>query len=849
MNTRVECYSSIRLAWWVYCFAFAGLTSVAASAQDNTTKSPTSEAASAGDLEFVGLSRAPHSRAQIGSILTCTAVVRNRSDHDVRAELVGRLATQTGEEDRRRILIPAKTFAAFDLDIRILPTLQATSVDVVVTLNIIEFGREVMIRTGSEPISKTLTTNVVTDTSRAAFTLGPEPIPKMYWRWPPDEPFYTYEMVIGSRVDAGLSRICMNLENQPLPISLSDWMSIDVVVIADPEVLNDAASIAALQQFLLKGGRLWVMLDRVDVELIRPLLASDQQIEEVDTVAINRVTVESPSLSGFSEADRTLVSETPLLMKRVLQTGGQTAFTVDGWPIAIWMPIDRGQILITTLEAKGWVLPRSTQTTSDEMYQSNFRLPPWSGPFSNNLHAPKPSDLFASQPAEYPLERIGNPVVSRQFVTVVLLGFVATIGCVGFWRWVAGELRWIGLLAPAIACCAAVPMIWAAYSQRKDMPDMVSVLQEVQYGDPNPGIIRESGAVYTSSSQEMTLSGQVDGYATPAPGIESGIRKMVTDDFHQWRLTNEAWPAGTWRYRTESTLDAAPSHAFGRFSKLGLEVQLPIGLTGKLTDLVVAYSAGNPTLLQSTTTDGKYLLDGRLPAGGERWSTDSLVDAEQLRRAAVYRHLFEAGASNRRQPVSHSLLGWSEIYSSAPQWDRELQKRGAALVSMPLRLEPPKVGQEIRIPHSLIEIRPPDSGSTSIYNAAAASWVEESNLDTNAGVVFQLPSEAIPLEATQIEIDLDIRAPKRNVRLYWSNGEQSIDIVSLKEPSLPWSATITEPLMLADLRDGKLQLVVEVKDTRDASQSQGAFISWQLKHLRVSVYGKVLPTHNLATDS
>ncbi len=44
-------------------------------------------------------------------------------------------------------------------------------------------------------------------------------------------------------------------------------------------MFDDAANIAAVQQYLHGGGRVWVMLDTIDTDLVANLLSDQQQIE------------------------------------------------------------------------------------------------------------------------------------------------------------------------------------------------------------------------------------------------------------------------------------------------------------------------------------------------------------------------------------------------------------------------------------------------------------------------------------------------------------------------------------------------------------------------------------------
>jgi hypothetical protein len=171
---------------------------------------------------------------------------------------------------------------------------------------------------------------------------------------------------------------------------------------------------------------------------------------------------------------------------------------------------------------------------------------------------------------------------------------------------------------------------------------------------------------------------------------------------------------------------------------------------------------------------------------------------------------------------------------------------------VPIELATPEVGSKVLIPYSLIKIEPQDVslGVSSIFNYRTGYWAEESSLEATADLSFVLPAEAVPLEAISIDIDWDIDAPTRKVKMIWSVQDSPVEIVELNSPSIPWRGKIDNPRVLQDLRDGRLDLRIEVKKGDGASsQSQNSFVSWQIQHLRLSVLGQTLPRNNLVQSA
>ena len=121
--------------------------------------------------------------------------------------------------------------------------------------------------------------------------------------------------------------------------------------------------------------------------------------------------------------------------------------------------------------------------------------------------------------------------------------------------------------------------------------------------------------------------------------------------------------------------------------------------------------------------------------------------------------------------------------------------------------------------------------------------------DAEVDLSFVLPREVVPLEATSIQIDLSIEAPNRTAKLIWGAEASPLELISLDGPTIPWSGSVTDPRVLNDLVGGKLDLRISVKKS-GASDSglQDSFVSWRIKHLRITVLGKTQPRNNISVQ-
>jgi hypothetical protein len=802
----------------------------------------------AGGLELVSLSKDPCSRVEKGGGFALRASVRNNGTDAAVGFLVCKITGQVGQEDCRQFELAAGEERIFEIPLRVSRNATGASVNTIVTLNAIENGREVMLQSDGEPVMKSLKIPFDPDSVSTAIELRQELPYGPEWRWPPKGTYASYELVVAARVDSGVSRRCINLENEPLPHNAIDWQGIDSLVIGSADSLQDAVAIVSIRNFLQRGGRVLLLLEDIDTALIRDLLSYGQQCETVDTVELNHFVFEVHSGVKFGLDSRTIDLDQPVRMKRVLQQGGRVTHSIDGWPATISMTIGDGELILSTVESITWLKPRQTRT--EAMPHSDYSLPLWTANLTNVLISTlRPEPLEAIE-ATYPIELIGTPVLSRGWVAAALIGFCVLLVVFAGWNAMAGEMSKVGVIAPVLAIAASVPLFLASLWTRNDIPSMRSELQIVDFGPNGDGVLRSKSAVYLSSSRSMALVGNLDGYAVPSESIESGVRRLTTTDFQAWQLNNSDWPPGTWRYSTEVALPGESLIAPAKLTSKGLEITLPGNLPSKAEDVVVDFVRGSPTLGIWTEQDRRLMVDGELSTDGNRWTSDSIVSEEQGRRAKVYSDLFSPSDSRRGSP-GRRLLFWTKPWPQSPKWSSDLASRGAALVSVPIQLETPQSGAEVLVPHSLIYIEPSnvELGISSAYNHRLKQWNSELAIDSDVDLSFVLPPEVVPFEATSIEIDWRIEAPKRTVKLIWGEQSSPIELVSLDGPTIPWRGTIVDPRVLKDFNGGRLDLRISVRKSGTSDdESLDNFVSWRVKHLRINVLGKTQPRNNISVQ-
>ncbi|GIW99195.1 MAG: hypothetical protein KatS3mg111_2528 [Pirellulaceae bacterium] len=812
----------------------------------NTENSATDRGPQRQGLHFNSLGLMPQTIVYPGGTLVLRATVSNYSTSTEEGMLVATVDGVTHLQSGRRFALPPRSLEHLPIYIQVPRSVAGKDkVEVHVMLMVERDGREVIQDQLGQPAEHRLTLDVARKPSMAALMLDPEPPHQMDWQWPPAPAHWSFELVIGGRIDAGGNRLTASFDHGQYPLNQEDWKAVDLMVISQADAFRDAALIDALKSFVARGGRLWIMLDAVPCADVRPLLGVGQSIEEIDTTEINSGVVELfHSPVELAPTDRTIDSDVPLRLVRVVQTGGRVTHTLDGWPLAIWMPQGHGEILFTTLEPRAWIEPRPQDPANIDVYQqSQFTTPAWSRPLALEINTAA-GELPTYREFDYAVQSIGNPVVPRRWIAVGLIGFCGIIAALSVVAWRGGATSLMLGGAPVTAVIVSGIFLVAAQRLRHDIEPGVARLQLVQVTDDGSrAIVSEQGALYLDRQSSSALHFDEDGQARPTEPLAAGVRRFEVIDFQRWRLTSSEWPAGIGLYRSDYRLPWLDGTAVAHLDRDGLHLQLPPQL-GPLEDVLLAYAIGQPMVCQQGRDVREVTCDGRLPATGDRWIADALLSNEQLRRIDVYKRFF--APLEHRRPLQRYLFGWTALTAVRPQWTDSLQERGAALVAIPVQLVRPPAGRQVYVPAGLVQLRTDETaiGQTATYDNETGRWASELTLRTQARMQFELPSQLVPFDAERLELELDMRAPHRRVGLHVVRPSGDwYPIVQLDSPSLPWRGNLEAPEVLEAVRDGKLRIVLEVSERMDvANPNQAAnVVTWEVRRLALAVRGKVAP--------
>ena len=156
----------------------------------------------------------------------------------------------------------------------------------------------------------------------------------------------------------GLSENVSLILDRELPPTPETLDGVDHLILAGNRLAADPTGRQAIRHWVLQGGTLWVLLDRVEPDVIAPILGDAQRFQVVDRTSLTKVGLRGMLDDPASVVDRPY--EQPVEFVRVLLSGSETThFDVDGWPAAFSQSLGRGRVMFTTLGGRGWYRDRA----------------------------------------------------------------------------------------------------------------------------------------------------------------------------------------------------------------------------------------------------------------------------------------------------------------------------------------------------------------------------------------------------------------------------------------------------------------------------------------------------------
>jgi hypothetical protein len=628
------------------------------------------------------------------------------------------------------------------------------------------------------------------------------------------------------------SATVMRVSPDALPATPQAFDGIDQLVIASPGINRNAAGLQALRHWLQQGGKVWVMLDLVDPEVLGPLLG-----EAVDFQVVDRVSLMPPIRMQPPEAGtprRSLpADERPVEFARVLlQRGERAARTVDGWPAWFTRDVGRGKILFTTLGPRGWMRSR-TSFDPAAPYEQHPTLPVANAALGDLTYelsttgTTKTLSLDEFRPVL--AEQIGYTVLSRWSVGLVFGSFLAVAGGLALLLRRARRRELLGWVAPAAALGAMGTFVVLGEASRRAAPPTVAVTQlaEPVVGQtevPVHGLL----AVYRPDSGTAEVGTRQGGFFhLDTTGVADQPRRLILTDVDAWHWEGLALPAGVRFAPFEYTARTdAPVTATATLGAEGLEGRLLSGPFRNPEDAVLATPNGRNIAVR-LAADGTFRAASAdiLPSG--QFFAGAVLNDRQQRRQAIFREAV-------RRPVAAPtegrliVLTWTEPIDLGFDLAPEPRTVGSALLALPLRLEHPAPGTQVTIPGPLLPCR-------RILENGPVHVTMDSQQNIDMHLRFQLPPAVLPFHVERARLSAQINAPGRRVKVSGRDREREVALHTVESPLDPIRMDLAEERFLRLDEAGGLHLDLDIRGPPEGGRGHE---QWTIEYIELEVQGR-----------
>lgn len=644
-------------------------------------------------------------------------------------------------------------------------------------------------------------------------------------------------LALGFREARRLSAYVPQVNPGLLPPMVKAFDGIDHFILASNRIARDPAGMQALRQWLEQGGKVWVMLDRVEPEVLAPLLGDAFDFQVVDRVGLTSFRVQFNETGQHAGAPPSLQQQDrPVEFVRVLLPAHEQAkYLIDGWPVWFTRTIGRGKVVISTLGPRGWFRERTRRDPKPPLPQLPSAPMPDAAlnDLAEPLHHQTSATPLAIESFEPMLtEEIGYSVVGRGTVVLVFGVFLLAVLLLGIGLRHARRPELLGWLAPAAALAAMSVFLVAGETSRRTVPPTVAVAQVIDaVPDKEEASIDGLMAVFRPDSGVAELAAPHGGFFdVNTEGLEGQTRRLVVTDLDAWHWENLALPAGVRQSQFRMALvTSKPIAAIAHFGPEGIEGRLEAGPLEELRDALLTSPSGHNLAVQ-LRPDGTFRASSRdvLPPG--QFLASAVLTDRQQRQQSIYRELLKPPRAEYLQG-RNLFLAWAKPVDTQFRIDPEARLAGSALVIVPLRFEPPAAGQRVTIPSPFLPYTRILDGVPTRPSLTGAQGID---MDLR----FQLPFEVLPFQVERARFLIKIEAPTRRVILSGQAGNQFLEIHRVDNPLDPIRLDLDSRFLHLD-EGGGLHVKVNVGGTpqdelrgRDARSEK-----WTIENLELEISG------------
>lgn len=570
------------------------------------------------------------------------------------------------------------------------------------------------------------------------------------------------------REAAALGPTLYSVRPRDLPTDDAAYGGLDTLVLATREPLPPEA-VPALRRWLAGGGRLWVMLDRVDPDAAGRVVGPAWDVAVVGEVELPEAT----PVTGEGEAKGEVPPREGREMLRVLAPGMQTLLAINGWPAALRAQVGDGEVLVTTLDAESWSdigngnkKAAALQSLTPTLRHPAVRVDPHQA-------------AVRAAVASYLERQIGYEVLGRWPVAMVFAALLLWLTVSGFVAWRRRRGEWSAAAGVAGALAAAGVLVVLGRVQRGQTPTTLAELR-LERVLPNTPHVQSvaSGAVYLADADagrppRVRGTGAMPVVGEARPGA---LQRIVFDGAGGWELATLALPPGgvvTFEAGGVSDLVRQPE-AVVRLAGEGLVGELHDGTWSGLDDALIVGGGGRVA--------ARVIEDGRVTVGVQGMERNRFVDAatltpEDVARRDVLRAVLgeggrwatDASGDGGMREAGPALVGWTRDEQTAATGGSLSLGDGrggaviasTAVVAVPLRVQPPGAGERVTLPGALLGVeaaRREGERAAVPYDESRGEWLDDLGRPATLLQRWSLPSGVagrVDIESVELTLELD----------------------------------------------------------------------------------------------
>ncbi|MFN9719034.1 MAG: hypothetical protein ACK58L_10095 [Planctomycetota bacterium] len=631
--------------------------------------------------------------------------------------------------------------------------------------------------------------------------------------------------------------------------------AVDHLAVGDPNLLLYPETCESIRSWVCRGGRLLIAMDQCGPGVAQCLLGDSLNLDVVGETSVLKVQLDlnsDYSLSQFPVRTVTREFDEPIRYLRVHLDGGEPIWHVDGWPVAVRVPMGLGTVMLTSIESDVFYEPRAMTMGRGEashgMIASSRRM-------LESMYNPRVPGLLSQESASsHAAEMVGYQVPGRHLAAGLLIIFPIALIISGLLlhRREQGQKLVYGL--PVIAVLASVPAILMGAKQRAVAPTTVIETSAIA---SSPGATQLPGegfaSVYLPDSELLSVRSS-DGTVLnlQSDATNQDFKRLVWEDplTSHWVNLQQHVGLKTHEIQFKQQVPSA-IEATATFTDQGLEGTLKAdGL--KLTSPVLLATENHMNMSCDVNSNRFKATSDDLLAEGQYFKTAMVTDENRF-LSALMNDVFNSRESQDQFPAEPLAMFWVDSERTGFQiGDEAVRRRDTALVTHPIRLTPPNAGDLVVIPPPFLPYRSieTDAGSySSVFSNQTRRWTDtESPAMTR--LQFDIPDVCHPFEVASAELTLSIRAASRTVSFRWgSPGSGFTEFSKVDSPLGLLVLPVPKELLSAD-RSGKLfvefsvgeagSVSTEVDDV-DMSISGEQDDSWKVDRLWLTVTGKRVP--------